>query len=445
MKSINKIIVCFSVLVLAVGLFSCSDSESKLKPIPSGQTAVIINLNLPPENPTANDNSMWNKIKSFFIKDAIAQTAPATFSSISVTVTGSDMLPVQQAFLPTDTILVNVPAGNARQFAVLATVASGDPSAALSFSGAAASDLADGQTVSLPVTMLLNETKIVVADFQGNRLVTINDMSGANWNAQTALNGISLFNPNDVSFDSRGRIYLTNASTSGIVRADNTNGLNAIQFGPGSIGTLSVDRNNNILYYATSNALFKSNLNGSGQISLTNTSPALNPIRGIDVAANGMLFIVGSDASGFHYVTLYDPNANSGNGQTVSLLSSSTFPALNTPWDVISKPPYIYVANLSGAANNQILRFSLDASNNFIAQGNFGTQGNTTSQGVFYGARRFLAIRNDSLIVASCYNISSPGLANLVSFSDILGSNWTTFGSFAIVPGINQFKLWAAC
>ncbi len=460
-----------SLFVFAVSLtvtfssLSCSDSESKLKPLPAGQTAVIINLNLPPENPTASDNSIWNKIRSFFIKDAVAQTAPANFSSISVTVTGADMSAVQQTFSPSPMITVNAPAGNARRFDILANVAPGDPSAALSFSGTATADLAEGTVVDLPITMALNETKIVVPDSANcggcgtsRRIIMIENLStaAATWTPKTTFPGFTgtLF-PMDISFDSRGRIYIANNSTIGVIRIDDINGTNLIQGSPTVYGTgtpinnvvtIAVDRINNILYFATASALYKSPLNGSSLATqLTLAIPGGNFIRGIDVDNTGMLYIVAVPSSaGQSFLFKYDPNAPGIVGTPYPFGSSAAIPI-----DVLFRSPYIYVTNFSSiSAGTQILQLTFSGSAFSLVTGN-GTKTATvgdTATGRFYGASRFLAIRNDVFIVADSDQSTTTG-DKLVSFSDMLFTNWTTYGNYVagIPSAAGEFKLYSTC
>jgi hypothetical protein len=135
-------------------------------------------MGLPPENPSAVEDTIWNKIRKFFVPDAIAQTAPATFSNILVRVTGPDFGIMEQNFGPLGTISLDVPAGNLRQFEVIANVSPIDPGAARSFRGTALANLPEGETVSIPVVMTLFEARLVVPDeFQNHRIVKINSLS----------------------------------------------------------------------------------------------------------------------------------------------------------------------------------------------------------------------------------------------------------------------------
>ena len=177
MKSISKITIYITAFMLTAVILSCSDSEHKLSPLLRHAT-VIINLGMPPENPSASDNTIWNKIRRFFVPDVVAQTAPATFSNILVRVSGPDIGTIEQNFGPLGTISLDVPAGSLRQFKVIAAVSPLDPSGALSFRGTAIANLPEGETVNVPVVMTLFEARLVVPDeFQNHRIVKINSLS----------------------------------------------------------------------------------------------------------------------------------------------------------------------------------------------------------------------------------------------------------------------------
>jgi hypothetical protein len=233
----RKLFSIMIALAVSAAVISCSDSESRMSPLLK-KTAVTLNLGLPPENPSADNNSIWNRIRRFFVKDAVAQTAPAAFGSVLVRVAGADFGAMEQTFGGTDAISLSVPSGSLRQFEVIAYTAPGDPSAALSFRGTATADLPAGGTVSIPVVMGLNETKIVAPDGVNQfspgtaGLVMIDNMDGSNWIHRTAASfaGFSgTLSPYDISFDTRGRIYIANNNTPGVIRMDNINGTDLIQ------------------------------------------------------------------------------------------------------------------------------------------------------------------------------------------------------------------------
>ena len=96
---------------------------------------MVINAGLPSENATARADTIWDKIRRFFIPDAVAQTPPANFDSYLVRVTASDMTTIDHIFIGTVALSLEVPAGSARLIEVTAHVNADDPSAAQSFRG----------------------------------------------------------------------------------------------------------------------------------------------------------------------------------------------------------------------------------------------------------------------------------------------------------------------
>jgi len=127
-------------------------------------------------------------------------------------VTGPDIAPIEKSFA-SSSISFDVPSGAIRQFDVTAHVAPGDPSAAASFHGTAVANLPAGTTVSVPVVMLLKETKIVIPDgglsFYLGGLIMMDSMDPASWIYKQAADyaGLANLEPVDIDFDARGRIY----------------------------------------------------------------------------------------------------------------------------------------------------------------------------------------------------------------------------------------------
>ncbi len=199
MKHAVQCIYMGSLIMIFALFFSCSDSEPRTGLL--GQTStVIINLGMPSDQ--ASDSSIFEKMRHFFVRDAIAQTAPAFFSSIKVRVTAADFGIIEKEFNPYGTISLNVPSGTRRNFEVITYVAPGDPSAAASFRGTVMADCPAGETVIVPISMSLNETKIITPDNFNSRIVVKNSMHSG-WNVITTFQ-----QPMDIDYDSRGRMYI---------------------------------------------------------------------------------------------------------------------------------------------------------------------------------------------------------------------------------------------
>jgi hypothetical protein len=446
-------IIILIILSLSFSMLTCSDSEKRLSPL-LNQTKVILDLGLPPAH-AANDSAIWDTIRRFFIRDAVAQSAPAAFGSIDVRVSGPDIGVMEQSFGPLGTLSLNVPSGSFRQFEVIAHVAPGSPSAAASFSGAAIANLPAGETVSVMVYMTLNETKIVIPEGgtsmmpDNSGLIMMDDMSGTNWTYKVLgdYTGISsgVLMPYDISYDSRGRIYIANNSTIGVIRMDDINGTNILPGAPTIFGTgtaavsnvrsISVDRINNLVYFVNSGSqLYRSNLDGTSTVIRTGYA-AITTITGIDVDSAGMLYIVGAT----NRIIRYNPN-------TQTTIAGPYTTSLSSPQDVIVKAPYIYITN-NGSATAQILQLAIN-NNVFSSVGQFGTVTNVVDTPNFYGAHHFLAIRNDLIIADIGTDAFFMSLARLVSISpNPLGLGWVGWGHRGtpsnVTPGV--FMLYNMC
>ncbi len=455
-------IVIFTILLVS-SILSCSDSERRL-PYVSQYATVKIKMTLPDEA-ASSQVSIIDRILRLISRDAIAQTAPATFSSIRVVVTASDMTTIDRTFTPTETITLTVPGGLLRRFEVTAYVDPSDPSAAQSFRGVTILPLTPGETINLPVIMNLHETKIVIPDpgpdvSANNRLIQINSMSDAatTWKTLTVsgITGLSGYiRPWDVDFDSRGRIYVANnyggASTGAncVFRIDNINGGTAYLYPEASartstlndygITSVAVDKLNNYVYYSfrivSTQYLWRSSINDntSHENLLLNVGvETINNIRGMGIDSVGILYIVGQELGGGNRVFQYNPVT-----QTVMKSFGNGISYLISAEDVIVKPPYIYIANTQGTDNYKIIQ--LDLNLHFIA--GYGSSSiSSTDPGYFYGPRRFLAIRNDSLII-----IDEDLMYNnfLISINDIIGTGWYRYGAYG--SGDGQFRFFYGC
>lgn len=436
---ISGLIICSAFFV------SCSDSERSLG-VTKQSATVVLNLGLAEDHAVIH-KSLFDRIFSFFVKDAAAQTAPAAFSSVTVLVTGPDIAPLEKQFTATGSITLTVPAGNLRRFEVTAHVDPADPSAAASFKGTAVANLPGGETVNVPVVMVLHETKIVIPDpadyvfpYTNQRIVQINDMTGAGWIARLGadIGFPGSFRPWSVDFDHRGRIYIANNNgTSGsdvVIRINNMNDTACVTMGSGSnsgINSVSIDRTNHYVYYATEGPLNlrRCSLDGTGDTALTVPSSMVS-INGLTVGPDGMLYIVGINATSQGTIMRYNP-------ATETELDSYT--GLVMPEDVEVKKPYIYIADGGDGPIDKIVQLDSHLEN----PAGYGTWLNTpdakTTEGQFWGPRRFVGIRNDALIIIDDSSQPYTNLGELISMQDITGKGWTPYGSDGKDPGEFQF------
>ncbi len=446
MKHAVQYITVFCLIIFTALVFSCSDSERRMGLL--GQTSsVVINLGLPADDSAAN-RSLIDRLRRFIARDAIAQTAPATFSLVRVRVTAVDIGVIEKEFNPYGTITLTVPSGSLRQFEVTAYVAPGDPSAATSFRGTAYANLPAGETVTVPVAMTLNETKIVIPDYFFDQIVQIDSFSNGNttWKA----NNLSLstnFNPYDIDFDSRGRIYIARFSATNtylLIRIDNMNSTtyDIIRTIVGGIGikAIAIDRKNNFIYYVqTNNEFFRCTTNGesiTGPLSRTGVA-TVQTFYGIayDDIEN-VLYISGLNGSSQSAIFKYSIDSN-----TISASNnSSTF---SFPSHLLVKHPYIYVANTNGTDGNRVLQLTKDLAI-IKGYGNFASTAGieNTAQGMFYGPTRFVAILNRKITMIDEDDDNFGYRDKLVSMNDMDGNGWETYGKYGAVAGTGIFQFY---
>jgi hypothetical protein len=436
MKQITINILSIICLLCTV---ACSDSERRLG-ISRATSTVVINLNTPVLHASL-DRSITDRILSFFTpRDAMAQTAPAVFSTITVRISGADIGIIEKNFISVSTISFTVPSGDLRRFDITANVASGDPSAAVSFRGTAIANLPAGVTVNVPVVMKLNETKIIAPDLFNQRIV-IKETMHSGWNVITTFS-----QPMDIDFDSKGRIYIVDQNLYYVWRLENINDSSPVQISTIDwLFLVTVDRNNDRIFYSDNSSLWQNDLNGTNESAknLVTAPYSITSINSMDVAPDGMIYIAGQvNNSGITLdaIIKYDPEANSGAGAMIATTynSAEINSYLSNPTDIQVKWPYLYIINSSGVNNYKILQLTIDSGNNFTISGHYGTQataGTDLTPGAFYGPTKFVSLRNDGLIIMD----SMIGYSRLVHINDDLMSGWDTVGG-ANGSGTDQFN-----
>jgi hypothetical protein len=412
-----------------------------------GTSDVTIVINLGLEN-----NALYNVPRSSSIIDRVlrlfatkAEAAqPSYIESLTLNITADDLDTITKKYnypsIP-DTITLKVPAGESRTFEVLADTGS------VIFRGIATRNLGGGSIMTIPITMELHETKIIIPDYLNNRIVQIDDISGENWKVLTSVAGITTFSPYDIDFDSQGRIYIANYSTGAtngvIIRIDSINRLNPSTYGSSAVSAISyaaiaIDRNNSIIYSArNNNTLWRATLGSTTfiQITLSGITFTGSPgIRGLAVDESGYLYIAASiTTSPFQVVIKYNPTLN-----TFTYYSNN----LVTPWDVLVKGSYLYVTNVNGSGtNSQIIRLTTDLTSPIGFGQNIDVLG--TSTGDFYGPRRFVAILNRKITIIDDEDMYTANLDKLISMDDIYGTSWQTYGSQG--SGAGQFNFYYYC
>ena len=144
--------------------------------------------------------------------------------------------------------------------------------------------------------------------------------------------------------------------------------------------------------------------------------------KGIAVDSDGFLYMVTTSPS--HPVVKIDPK------NTAKPVATYTG-TLTTPWDVLVNGNYVYVSdqgNSFSSIQGKIIRLSKNLE--------FVDEFAGPASDPFLGPERFVAILNKPITVTDRNNSG----ARLVSFSDMTGEGWTTYGSLG--TGQDQFQFY---
>ncbi len=360
---------------------------------------------------------------------AIGLPDASIVGSVTLKVTGPDMAPVEVSYTQLPSVInIAVPEGNDRKFELTVTTGSSYKGAIASYKGTAAADITSDSAV-VTLNMGIGSTKIIVPDYSNNRVLQFDDINSINETKLSSTDnpvfgawlGISsiIFLPYEIDFDSEGRIYIANNDPSeGIIRVDNIEGLNPLAFGVNTqIVSLTIDRENNVIYYSDGSTVYRNNLNGTNQTEQINSDVGLFDIKGLAVD-NGYLYITENPDGGL--IIKYNLTTSS-----IIISKSATDFGISglTAWGIIAKDDKLFVTNLGGESSYQILELS---TSDLSLIGHYGNQasGTDTSKGQFYGPRGFVAILNKKLTIID--DASSGNNDKLVSIDDITGSEWET-------------------
>ena len=357
---------------------------------------------------------------------------PPNVTSIALIVGGPGMNTITQSIMVgAGTTTLSVPSGIGRTFTLLENT----PSATLI--GTATVDLSPGETKNIPLTPTAGASQIVVSDNLNNRLVQISDMSGTGWTT------LSIASPYAVDFDEQARMYV--ASSASVVRMSDILDVNP----PTTVGAstqglaikaIAVDRPRGLLYFTDGTTNLYSvqitpTVGTALSVSLTTVVPSLYcSVLGIAVDSDGFVYLTGTFTS-ISYTTVpeivkIDPTTFSS-----PKIAASYTGSLSSPWDVLVNGNYVYVSDFGA---KQIVRFDKNL-NRLDSISGYGTDS-------FLGPERFVAILNKPITVIDEAVGSGPGRDRIVSFNDMTGAGWTTYGSTATVgagpPPAGQFTFY---
>lgn len=439
MKTTNNFLTVMLVFLYALVFSACSSDSGK-------SARVTINTGICASKGSVTKAPALSSISSvlFYVTgegmEAISESLPLSSTSVTADA-GSDIL----VSYGSDGIAVSLDMepGSGRTFSVTVNIKPSDPGVVLAWSGSETVDVVEGENV-VQVVMGIRETKILVPDYLNNRVVQIDDMADDQTDEFTgddavalnidgaAFSAPSLFQPSDIEIDSLGRIYIANGYDSAgapkLIRMDSIYSTSADVIVGDTLGIIStsIDTDNNYIYYATSSAIRRINLDGTNDVQVNTNNIGESYFRGIAVDGNGYIYI--ANEGSFEVIKIDLSNGNIATSYTVT----------DTPWDVLVRPPYVYVANFDSAVTGSTL-IRLDS--NLTTGSAISLHLSPDETDYFYGPHRFLAILNRRLYIMDdgyLSGVSPFNIDRIVTIDDIDGINWQTFGSYG--TGNGQFE-----
>jgi hypothetical protein len=388
---------------------------------------------------------------------AITMKQPAApVTSAALLVTGPGMAPItKNVSLAESETTLEVPAGKQRTFRLLINTVS------VTFMGESTVDLAAGEQTIVSLAPKLYATQIIVPDATNGRVLQVADMKGTGWVEKYGEDigyGMGPFEPYDIDFDDRGRIYISNLGSGEVsafvLRLDD---INDNSFEPivtssdglsGGVPAIAVDRTNDYLYYVDefSSDVYRKKLGpplGDQESFYVQSTDGLST-KGLAVDPEGYLYLV-IDNGGYPEHTVIKADTRGpieGSVPAVASYGGAEPPGsyLNDPWDVIVKPPFVYVSN-TNLADWNLADSIVQLTQNLEFVKGYGQPWDWESPllpGVFLGPRRFVAFLNPGLIVTDELGFDNTR-DRLVSFKDMSGAGWTTYGRGGF--GKDEFNL----
>ena len=356
--------------------------------------------------------------------------APFDVDEASLTVSGPGMSTIEETLDPGESsITLEIPAGSSRTFEISIN---NETSA---FGGTETADLESGMSVDVSIDVEMNDLKLIVIDRFNERLVQLDDMTGAGWTEKEALD-YSLFTDllitNDVDYDQYGRIYTTVTDTGtnifSIVRINSIGELDedfrisAPNLSTPSIYALAVDRNNNFIYYTYGNGTGETVVKAdySGNILTTYDSGLFfsdgGPgIQGLAVDPDGYVHIAYDPLGDGRAVEKLDP---SGSGQIVAYNEM-----MYGAFDAQYKDGYLYFVGYDFDSFEIPLVYRLPVNYNATTSPDTLDGNPNDVEDTFWGALRFLVSLDGSL-----YIIDDDAFeARIIKFDDITGAGWESF------------------
>jgi len=219
---------------------------------------------------------------------------PAGAQSIEVSIKGDNLEDINKSFPVESQAEIMVPSGKSILFSAETNLTS------VSFKGEKEQDLLNKTEAEIPIQFNLYETKLVIPDAENNRIVQMDDMTGAGWTTLTwndlGFSNYYEFAPYDIDFDSQGRIYIANyynnSEDRGLIRIDDINDTTSDTIISSRTKALAIDRANGWIYYPDGNQISRCDYDGNNQ---KQYSMSFGDIRGMAVDNQGMVYIAFHD------------------------------------------------------------------------------------------------------------------------------------------------------
>lgn len=388
-------------------------------------------------------------------KTGVKITVPTdrNVSSYYIKVSGPGMETIEETFSKNiEKMVLDVPAGKSRLFEVIAYIDPSDSSAALSFRGTATLDLEEGSAATLPVSLSVYETKLIIPDPNNTpKIIQITDFNNPDWKELNTSNftNITDFRPYDIDFDSKGRIYIANNRSSVanemVVRIDNFDNPNdTVMVGNVSafgVKAIAIDRKNGYIYHTRGTDLRRTDI----------SSPGIGTAISVAAFSTPQFAALAVDEEGMLYIADYSPNQivklDPDNPLTFIKSYTSNIDFINdfgtfSHGDIYTWGDSLFIANLNGITGYKVLELDKDT---FTLLNNYGTATTSAdiSKGMFYGPHLFVGIRNDKFYMVDEYGENGLYLDKLISMDDMSGTNWTIFDPTSI--GQTAFDFYYDC
>lgn len=304
-------------------------------------------------------------------------------------------------------------------------------------------DLVQGETAEIDFIMSPKETKIIIPDYTGNKVVQMSGMSLSqeifglseeDWFS----NSTAGTDPFDIALDNQGRIWVSYSSG---IEMLNDISVAEPSFSNGASGSgLAFDHSNSILYFISDGqigyfSVDRNTANIGNPQSLSNDQEiAYLNMFGLAVDATGYLYVIGDNQLEQASIFKIDPHRSAGN-RVIESYTNQTL--LETASDLLIKNNHLYITNPGGSDGELILKFD----KNLALVDSFGTStdGTLDEVGEFIQPARFITTTSDAIFVTDDDDSGELNTNRIVRFNDTDGSGWDSYNP--VSDGIDALDL----